>query len=135
VVYALAAVLAVIASSGCKRVAKAENQIAVGWRPVDSWSGRGDTQTDSFNIESGTWRIKWDTRSAAEPGAGSFKVTVHSAVSGRPLAVAVVHKGAGHGIAYVNEDPRLFHLVIESRDLDWSVSVEEGVVGSVRTTP
>jgi hypothetical protein len=133
--YTLAAVLALMVSSGCKRVAKAENQIAVGWRPVGSWSGRGDTQTDSFNIESGTWRIKWETRNAAEPGSGTFKVTVHSAVSGRPLAVAVEHKGAGHDTAYVNEDPRLFHLVIESRGLDWSVSVEEGVVGSVRTVP
>lgn len=122
-------------SAGCRRVAKAENQVAVGWRPVGSWSGRGDTQTDSFNIESGTWRIKWETSNAVKPGSGTFKITVHSAVSGRPLAVAVEHKGEGHDVAYVNEDPRLFHLVIESRDLDWSVSVEEGVVGTVRTNP
>ena len=56
-------------------------------------------------------------------------MTVHSAVSGRPLVVAVDRRGNGRGVAYVNEDPRLYHLVIESRGVDWSFSVEESVVG------
>ena len=47
---------------------------------------------------------------------------------------AVEHSGIGHDIAYVNEDPRLFHLVIESSNEDWSVSVEEGVVGVPRSS-
>jgi hypothetical protein len=101
----------------------------VGWRPVGSWSGHGDAQTDSFNIESGQWRIKWATVNEKPPGAGTFLVTVHSAVSGRPLEVVVEHRGNGRDIAYVNEDPRLFHLVIESSAVDWSISVEESVVG------
>jgi hypothetical protein len=50
-------------------------------------------------------------------------------VSGRPLVVAVDRRGNGRGVAYVNEDPRLYHLVIESRGVDWSFSVEESVVG------
>ena len=99
----------------------------VGWRPIASFSGRGDSQTESFNIESGQWRIKWVTRNETAPEAGTFKVTVHSAVSGRPLMLAVDHRGAGHDTAYVNEDPRLYHLVIESANVDWSVSIEESV--------
>jgi hypothetical protein len=43
--------------------------------------------------------------------------------------VAIDHKGTGHATAYVNEDPRLYHLVIESRAVDWSVSIEESVIG------
>jgi hypothetical protein len=86
-------------------------------------------QTESFNIESGQWRLKWATTNEDAPGSGTFRVTVHSAVSGRPLAVAVEHKGIGHDVAYVNEDPRLYHLVIESRGVDWSVSVEESAIG------
>jgi hypothetical protein len=101
----------------------------VGWRPIASWSGHGDAQTDSFNIESGQLRIKWATSNENPAGAGTFRVTVHSAVSGRPLTVAVEHRGDGRGIAYVNEDPRLFHLVIESRSVDWSIAVEESVIG------
>jgi hypothetical protein len=122
--------------AGCNRAPKSgAAPVAVGWRPLDAWSGSGDVQTDSFNVESGQWRIKWETRNEATPGAGTFRITVHSAVSGRLLAVAVEHKGAGHDIAYVNEDPRLFHLVIESRGLEWAVSVEEAVIGSIRNAP
>jgi len=50
-------------------------------------------------------------------------------VSGRPIALGVEHKGNGKGIAYVSEDPRLYHLVIDSKNLDWSFTVEEAVVG------
>ena len=104
----------------------------VGWRPIGTWSGRGDSQTDSFNIESGGWRIKWETKNETSPEAGAFRLEVHSAVSGRPLMLAVDHRGVGHDIAYVNDDPRLYHLVIESHDIDWSIAVEEAVVAYSR---
>ena len=101
----------------------------VGWRPVVSISGNGPSQTESFNIEGGQWRIKWAAANEKAPGTGMLRVTVHSAVSGRPLMLAVDQKGVGRDIAYINEDPRLYHLVIESRDVDWSLAVEEAVVG------
>jgi hypothetical protein len=97
-----------------------------------SFSGRGDSQTESFDIDSTEWRIKWETKGAAAPDAGSFHLVVHSAVSGRPIQDAVQQRGNGHGIAYVTEEPRLYELVIESRGLDWSVRVEEAVVGAPR---
>jgi hypothetical protein len=52
-------------------------------------------------------------------------------VSGRPLQEAVEHQGDGRGVAYVTEDPRLYHLVITSGGVDWSIQVEEAVVGEV----
>jgi hypothetical protein len=117
--------LAALACGACRTEPKAGiQQTSVGWRAVGSFAGRGDSQTESFNIESGQWRIKWSTT-----GTGMFQMTVHSAVSGRPLGVPVEQRGTGHGTAYVNEDPRLYHLVIESSDVDWSVAVEEAVVG------
>src|ERR1700730_16946115 len=97
----------------------------VGWRPIGSWSGHENTQTESFNVESGQLRIKWETKNEAAPGAGKFKVMVHSAVSGRPIALAVEHQGIGRDTAYVSEEPRLYHLVIESSGVDWMVKVEE----------
>jgi hypothetical protein len=100
----------------------------VGWRPIGSWSGHGDAQTESFNIEGGEWRIKWVTTHETSPGAGTFRVTAHSAVSGRPIKLAIDHRGVGHGTAFVTEDPRLYHLVIESANLDWSIVVEEAVI-------
>ena len=102
-----AAWLLLLALGGCKSAPRAEAHPQVGWRPIGSWSGRGDTQTDSFNIESTQWRIKWETKGAAAPGAGTFHLVVHSAVSGRPIQDAVQHQGNGRGVAYVTEDPRL----------------------------
>ncbi len=99
----------------------------VGWRPIVSFTGRGSEQTESFDIDSTEWRIKWEAKGDAP--AGDFQVIVHSAVSGRPITEAVHQTGQGHGIAYVTDDPRLYHLVIDSKDLEWSIAVEEAVVG------
>jgi len=101
----------------------------LGWRPIASWTGQGNTQTDSFNIGSGQWRIKWETNHERIPGQGAFTLKVHSLVSGRFVETAVDHKGVGHGVEYVAEEPRAFFLVIESNGIDWKVSVEEGVIG------
>lgn len=97
------------------------------WKQVGTWSGRGSAQTDSFDLDVMQWRIKWKTSNENPPGEGTFKVTVNSAVSGRPLSVAVEHNGPGSGVAYVADDPRLYHLVIDSANLDWTVSVEQPV--------
>ena len=121
-----------LVAAGCRSAPRPEAQKPqIGWRPIGSWSGRGDSQTDSFNIESTQWRIKWETKGAASPGAGSFHLVVHSAVSGRPIQDAVKVQGNGRGTAYVTEDPRLYHFVVESGGLDWSIKVEEAVVGEV----
>jgi len=49
------------------------------------------------------------------------------------LQEAVEHRGDGRGVAYVTEDPRLYHLVIESSGVDWSIAVEEAVAGEVQS--
>ena len=115
--------------SACRSAPPPKPHVQVGWRPITSFSGRGDSQTESFDIASTQWRIKWQTKGAASPGAGTFHVVVHSAVSGRPIQDAILDHGDGHGIAYVSEEPRLYHLEIASSGLDWSVKVEEAVVG------
>jgi len=101
----------------------------MGWSPVASWSGHADYQTDSFDIGTGQWRIKWQASRAQSSGNGYFRVIVHSSVSGRFVGVAVDHQGPGNGIAYVSEDPREFFLVVESSGLDWNVAVEQGALG------
>jgi hypothetical protein len=111
------------------RSKSAPKQPLIGWRPVASWSGRGNTQTESFNMESGQWRIRWETSNIESSNAGPFQAIVHSTVSGRFVEVAVDHQGAGKGVAYVGEYPRQFFLDIESSGVDWKVAVEEGVIG------
>jgi hypothetical protein len=123
-------IAAALIPCACRRDPKpGTTHIQVGWRPVISLSGSGPSQTESFNIDTGQWRIKWVARSQKSPDSGTLRVTVHSAISGRPMMVAIDHKGAGHDVAYVNEDPRLYHLVVDSEGIDWSFAIEEAVVG------
>jgi hypothetical protein len=99
------------------------------WESIAKWSGRGDQQLDSFQSDSGALRIEWEAkRTAGTTGAGSLKIIVHSAISGRPLAAAVLdHQGEGKGTAYFSEEPRVFFLDVSSTDVEWKIAVSERV--------
>ena len=119
-------VLTAAVLGGCRSESKVEAKPApLAWQKIGSWSGRGNAQTDSFDIGFSQCRVRWETRNETPPGQGILHVTVNSAVSGRELAVAVDHRGVGHDLAYVGVDPHFSYLVIESRNVDWSVTVEE----------
>ena len=45
------------------------------------------------------------------------------------LQEPVDETGPGEGTAYVADDPRVFHILVESSNLDWSFTVEEAVFG------
>src|SRR4029077_2587396 len=64
------------------------------WRSLGAWSGSGSMQTESFTSDTGSLRVRWQTNDEARPGDGTFRVTLHSAISGRPLVQAVDHRGA-----------------------------------------
>jgi hypothetical protein len=120
------AVALIAISSGtfaCQHPARPKTKLV--WRPVGSWSGRGDTQTDSFDIGYNDVRIRWETKNENPPGTGTFRLAVCSAVSGRELTVPVNSKGVGHNLVYISVDPHWSYLLINSRNLDWSVTVEE----------
>ncbi len=119
----MAAALALAAS--CHSASKQPKPRPVSWRAVGSWSGRGNAQTDSFDIDYAPCRIRWDARNETARGAGKLHITVNSSVSGRELATPVDHQGAGHDLVYVNVDPHYSYLVIQSSNEDWSVTVEE----------
>ena len=87
-------------------------------------------QTDAFISDTGTMRLRWETRNESAPGAGYFRITVHSDVSGRALLQAVDVRGVGAATTFVTEDPRPFFLAVESANLDWSVAAEEAVAAT-----
>ena len=70
-------------------------------------------------------RITWNTTHAAADG--QFQLTIHSAISGRPMQVVVDHDGNGAGTAYFSDDPRIFFAVVDSKNLDWTFTIEEPV--------
>jgi outer membrane biogenesis lipoprotein LolB len=120
---ATAVIALMTACGGQAHPAEQKPQQVVAWRSVGSWSGRGHRQTESFTSETGALRVHWKAT-----GPGVFRVSAHSAISGRLLEQVVDHRGPGSGVGYVNQDPHVFYLNIES-DADWSISAEEGVTG------
>lgn len=101
------------------------------WHQLGSWSGHGNTQTESFTSDTGALRIRWEA-TAQPSGAttaqkGVFRLTAHSAISGRLLEQIVDRAGAGSGVGYVQQDPHVFYLVVEASRLNWTFTVEEAI--------
>ena len=94
------------------------------WHALGTWSGRGDRQTDSFEVASGALKLRWQAREIT-PGAGRLRVSLHSAISGRPLQTVLDVRGGGGADVYFEDDPRVSYLVIESDQVDWQLTVEE----------
>jgi hypothetical protein len=97
------------------------------WRRLGSWSGRGNLQSESFESSTGSLRVRWHASGGAANPPGTLRLTAHSAISGRPLEMVVDHRGPGEGTAYVNQDPHVFYMEVDSANLDWSFTVEEGI--------
>ena len=95
------------------------------WKQLGSWSGRGNAQTESFVGLTGSLRLRWRTSHEEPKGQGRFKLILQSAISGRALQEPVDQEGPGEGTAYAADDPRVFQILVESANLDWSFTVEE----------
>jgi hypothetical protein len=118
-------------ASACARTAAPSKKTVTVWRTLGSWSGRDNAQTESFTSDTGFLRITWETKGETAAGAGRFRLAVMSSISGRRLVTAVDVRGVGHDTAYVNEDPRAFFAVVESSNVDWRFSVDEGIPATV----
>jgi hypothetical protein len=132
--------LMALAAAGCLvRAAapaeKAERQPvgaeAVSWQPLGTWNGTGSSQSESFIGNTGAFRVRWEAK-AAGPPPGQLRIALHSAVSGRPIVTAVDVRGAGKGESVVSDDPRVYYVQVDSRNLEWRFTVEEGVFGAIK---
>ena len=100
-------------------------------RSLGTFSGRG-SQTIGVVSESGHLRVTWETRNEQPPGAGTFRLALHSGVSGRPIELITDQRGEVSGTRDVTDDPRQYNLMVDSANLDWSFTVEEIVAARVR---
>jgi hypothetical protein len=118
-------VIAAAGSTGCRPHSSTPQQIVAVTRPVGSWQGHGTASVGDIPSETGRFLITWQTTNESPAGAGTFKLTMRSAISGRPLSVVVDHKGMGTGTANFDEGPRTYDFLVESTNVDWSFKVEE----------
>ena len=131
---ALLVAFAGVATAGCRARADRPPKPAertVAWRRLGAWSGRGNLQTESFTSDTGALRVRWETTPPAGEDAsaatGTFRLTAHSAISGRPLQEIVDHTGIASGVGYVQQDPHVFYVVVDSSQMNWTFTVEEAI--------
>ena len=97
------------------------------WRALGTWSGSGDRQTESFDVTTGSLRLTWEALQESAPGTSHFRVSLHSAISGRPLQTIVDTQEAGADTVDLAANPRVAYLLIESEQIRWRVTLEEAV--------
>jgi hypothetical protein len=93
-------------------------------RQLGSWNGAGST-TLGFVSESGSFRISWMAQNQDNAQPGTFMLTLRSGISGRPIKVIAEHRSAGGGSVEFGDDPRLYEFLVESKGINWHISVEE----------
>ncbi len=126
------ALVSTLAVGGCGSPPAPPRELVTVARPAGSWEGSGNS-TIGFVSDTGRFRIHWQTRDESSTGGGMFRLTVHSAVSGRPLEVVVDHRGEGSGQTDFADDPRPYNFMVESTNLEWSFSVD--AISVVEATP
>lgn len=127
--WTLTGALAVLALTGCSPPPPADPPAALvtTWKPIASWTGVGNRQSETFTMLRHGWRVRWEATAEADAAPGSLRVTVHSADSGRVLAEPVDRQGPGSGVVELVEEPRQFYLTFESAGVAWTVSVDERI--------
>ena len=120
----VALTLALCLSSCSPAPTKPQDIVAV-TREVGAWQGRGSATVGDIPSETGRFRIHWETTNESPAGAGTFKLIMRSAISGRTLQLVVDHKGVGAGTADYDEGPRTYDFLVESANLDWKFRVDE----------
>lgn len=130
-----AILLATLCAGGCGNstappLASRPAAADIEWREVGHWSGGGSRQTESFEVSAFALRLRWQTTAETSPGSGHFTVTLHSAVSGRPLQTLVDARGVTSGVVDVNDEPRLAHLVFDAQGATWQATLEQGYLAT-----
>jgi hypothetical protein len=124
--YACVATLVILAVD-CRRSSPPPRDLIGIPQLVGSWEGSG-AHTIGFVSNSGKFRVRWSARQEQAEPEGVFQLTVHSAVSGRPLQEMVSQHGSGEGSFNFEDDPRQYNLMVASQGVAWSVIVDEVVL-------
>lgn len=94
------------------------------WRTVGIWSGDGNATTESFAIGSSNWRIDWQTTNVGV--TSTFTLEVRNTNGDLvPYATSLSAQAASSGTRYVSGQTGTYYLVINSSQLNWTVTVQD----------
>jgi hypothetical protein len=94
------------------------------WQTIATWSGSGMKETETFTTRTREWRIQWQSRREPFPNAGLLQIFVHDA-DGGVVSLAANKQGPGKDVSYVRAPAGPHYLMINSANIDWTVTVEE----------
>jgi hypothetical protein len=109
----------------CSHAPSGPQPIVAVTRTVGSWQGRGTRTVGDVPSETGRFRIHWQTTNESPAGAGTFKLTLRSAISGRTIGIVADVTGTGAGTADFDDGARTYDFLVESANVDWTFRVEE----------
>jgi hypothetical protein len=80
-------------------------------------------------------RLTWEaiqpaTLPGSAPDTSRFRVSLHSAISGRPLQTIVDTQETGADTVDLAASPRVAYLLIESGQVRWRLTLQEAVRGA-----
>ncbi len=81
----------------CARPPSQPQPIVAVTRTVGSWEGHGTRTVGDVPSETGRIRIHWQTTNESPAGAGTFKLTLRSAISGRTIGIVADVTGTKRG--------------------------------------
>jgi hypothetical protein len=111
--------------ASCAPADRPSPHVVTASRPVGSWHGTGSRSVGDINSDTGRFHITWQAHPERPEANGRFKLTLRSAVSGRPLQVVVDHRGEGSGEVDFADLGRIYDFLVESEGIEWSFSVVE----------
>jgi hypothetical protein len=70
-------------------------------------------------------RLRWQVIRTTAPGPAHFEVTLHSAVSGRPLQTLVDTSRVESGEVLVADDLRPAPFVVDAEHVEWRMTLDQ----------
>jgi hypothetical protein len=102
---------------------------------VQTFTGNGIKDTQSFTVASDTWRLRYDFESTTEDQqSGSFEMTVYKPGNTIPESIITLER-PGSDTSYVNAGAGTYYLSIGSANATWTVDVEECDASAPPGTP
>jgi hypothetical protein len=102
---------------------------------IQTFTGNGIKDTQSFTVSSDTWRLRYDFESTTgDQQSSSFEMSVYKPGNTIPESIITL-ESPGSDTSYVNAGAGTYYLSIGSANATWTVNVEECDASAPPGTP
>jgi hypothetical protein len=95
------------------------------WRKINTWTGSGNKETESFETQGPEWRIVWKFDKGQLPADGLLQIYAHDAGGKHVVSLATnVVAESKADVSYVRTPPGRYYLRINAIG-NWSATAED----------